>query len=73
MTGYKRGTIVLLPFPHSGIVVRSGLCYFPGVNRLTRQEQMVLCVILGLLLAGWAVKAYRSAHPPAPTAKPATP
>ena len=25
---------------------------------------MVLCVILGLLLTGWAVKAYRTAHPP---------
>jgi len=37
-----------------------------GVNRLTRQEQLVLCVILGLLLVGWAVKAYRAGHPPAP-------
>jgi len=43
------------------------------VNRLTKQEQMVLCVILGLLLTGWAVKAYRSAHPPAQTAKQAMP
>ncbi|MHB8520815.1 MAG: hypothetical protein ACYDH9_08645 [Limisphaerales bacterium] len=32
---------------------------------LTRQEQMVLAVVLGLLLTGWAVKAYRTAHPPA--------
>jgi len=31
---------------------------------LTRQEQFVLCVVLGLLLTGWAVKAYRTAHPP---------
>jgi hypothetical protein len=30
---------------------------------LTKQEQMVLCLILGLLLTGWAVKAYRTAHP----------
>jgi len=37
---------------------------FPRVHRLTKQEQMVLCVILGLLLVGWAVKTYRTAHPP---------
>jgi hypothetical protein len=35
------------------------------VNRLTRQEQFVLCIVLGLLLLGWAVKAYRTAHPKA--------
>jgi len=47
------------------------------VNRLTKQEQLVLCVVLGLLLTGWAVKTYRTAHftgtmpgagPPAPVA-----
>jgi len=38
--------------------------YISGVNRLTKQEQFVLCVILGLLLTGWAVKTYRTAHPP---------
>ncbi len=32
--------------------------------RLTKQEQTVLAVVLGLLLVGWAVKAYRTAHPP---------
>jgi len=37
------------------------------VNALTKQEQLVLCVVLGLLLLGWAVKAYRTAHPPAAT------
>lgn len=31
---------------------------------LTKQEQLVLCVVLALLLTGWAVKAYRTAHPP---------
>jgi hypothetical protein len=35
------------------------------VNRLTKQEQLVLCVVLGLLLTGWAIKSYRAAHPPA--------
>ncbi|HVU08903.1 MAG TPA: hypothetical protein VHG89_10205 [Verrucomicrobiae bacterium] len=37
---------------------------FPRMNRLTRQEQLFLCVVLGLLLTGWVVKAYRTAHPP---------
>jgi len=32
--------------------------------RLTKQEQLVLCIIFGLLLVGLAVKAYRTAHPP---------
>jgi hypothetical protein len=36
----------------------------PRVSRLTKQEQLVLCIVFGLLLTGWAVKAYRTAHPP---------
>jgi hypothetical protein len=43
------------------------------MNRLTRQEQWVLCIVLGLLLTGWAVKVYRTAHPPAAPASTATP
>jgi hypothetical protein len=39
------------------------------VNRLTKQEQLVICIIAGLLLLGWAVKTYRTAHPPAQTAE----
>jgi len=31
---------------------------------LTRQEQLVLCIVVGLLLTGWAVKTWRAAHPP---------
>jgi len=34
---------------------------FPPVSHLTRQEQIVLCLVLSLLLAGWAVKACRAA------------
>jgi hypothetical protein len=30
------------------------------MNRLTRQEQLVLCAVLGLLLVGLAVKVYRA-------------
>ena len=33
---------------------------------------MVLCIILGLLLTGWAVKTYRTAHPPAQAAETVT-
>jgi len=36
------------------------------VGRLTKQEQLVICTILGLLLVGWAVKSWRAAHPPMP-------
>ena len=35
------------------------------MNVLTKQEQLVLCLVLGLLLLGWAVKSYRAAHPSA--------
>jgi hypothetical protein len=35
------------------------------MNQLTKQEQMFLVVVLGLLLTGWAVKTYRTAHSPA--------
>jgi len=41
--------------------------------RLTKQEQWVLCIVLGLLLIGWAVKTYRAAHPPVTANQPATP
>jgi hypothetical protein len=34
------------------------------VKSLTKQEQLVLCIVLGLLLTGWAVKTWRTAHPP---------
>ncbi|HEV2327199.1 MAG TPA: hypothetical protein VGY56_00240 [Verrucomicrobiae bacterium] len=33
------------------------------MNFLTRQEQIVLAVVLGLLLTGLCVKYYRSGHP----------
>jgi hypothetical protein len=42
--------------------------YITVVNYLTKQEQMFLIVVLGLLLTGWAVKTYRAAHPPAAVA-----
>jgi len=33
------------------------------MNRLTKQEQLLLSIVMALLLAGWAVSAYRTAHP----------
>jgi hypothetical protein len=38
------------------------------VHRLTKQEQLFLVVVLGLLLTGWLVRWYRTAHPAAPVA-----
>jgi hypothetical protein len=32
------------------------------MNWLTKQEQLVLCAIIALLLTGLAVKYYRTAH-----------
>jgi hypothetical protein len=37
--------------------------YTNRVKFLTRQEQLVLAVVLGLLLTGLCVKYYRSGHP----------
>jgi hypothetical protein len=33
------------------------------VNYLTKQERTFLIVVLGLLVTGWMVKWYRTAHP----------
>ena len=41
----------------------------PHVQRLTKREQGVLCLLLFLLLTGWAVQAYRTAHPRAQAAE----
>jgi len=43
-----------------------GTGYIASVKFLTKQEQMVLCLIFVLLLTGWGVKTWRTAHPPAP-------
>lgn len=36
------------------------------MSHLTKQEQLVLLVVVALLALGWAVKAYRQSHPSAP-------
>jgi hypothetical protein len=43
------------------------------MSYLTKQEQLVLCLVLGLLLTGWAVKTYRVAHSPTLAAQSAKP
>jgi hypothetical protein len=43
------------------------------VNRLTKQEQLFLITVVGLLLTGWFVKYYRTAHPPPATVQEAKP
>ncbi len=40
--------------------------YIAPVLNLTKQQQTVLCWVLLLLLLGWTVKAWRTAHPPKP-------
>jgi len=40
---------------------------------LSRQQQLFLCVVLLLLLTGWAVKAWRTSHPPVQSAVSAVP
>ncbi len=37
---------------------------FSRMRHLTKQEQLVLCAIIGLLLVGWAVKTWRLAQSP---------
>jgi hypothetical protein len=43
------------------------------VNHLTKPEQMVLIIVLGLLFIGWTIKAYRTAHPSAVAMQPVKP
>lgn len=52
-------------FPQAAKSLWDGLpcAKLPHVNRLTKQEQLVLCLILSLLVVGSAAKAYRNAHP----------
>src|SRR5437667_11885284 len=39
---------------------------------LTRQQQTVLVLVILLFLLGWAVKAWRTAHPPPPAISPSS-
>jgi hypothetical protein len=47
--------------------------YFATMNWLTKQEQWVICVVIGLLATGLLVKFYRAAHPPVEASQSAQP
>jgi hypothetical protein len=47
--------------------------YIARMNWLTKQEQMIICVVIGLLVTGLTVKYYRSAHPATTSSQPAKP
>jgi len=40
---------------------------------LTQQEKLIICLVIGLLVTGLAVKYYRAAHPAAASRQPANP
>jgi len=44
-------------------VISAATVIIEPVNRLTKQELWVLCVVFSLLLVGLAVKTWREAHP----------
>jgi hypothetical protein len=47
------------------LVWNFAICRYIGwVKNLTKQEQFVLCVVMLLLLTGWAVRVYRVSHAP---------
>ena len=46
------------------IPLTNGSVWSGAMFKLTKQQQLFLCVVLLLLLTGWAVKAWRTAHPP---------
>ena len=43
------------------------------MNWLTPQEKLILCLVIGLLVTGLAVKCYRTAHPALTISQPAKP
>lgn len=45
--------------------------YLDAMFNLTKQQQLFLCSVLFLLMLGWTVRAWRTAHPgpPVPTAR----
>ena len=62
--------LIMLFVPHycgDFKVLRSAvlLAYIPPVNRLTKQEQFVVWVVIGLVVMGVAVRAFRPTLPPA--------
>ena len=45
------------------LLAESYFChYIAARNWLTKQEQFIICIVIGLLTTGLAVKYYRAAH-----------
>ena len=42
------------------------------MNWLTKQEQLIICLVIGLLVTGLAVKYYRAAYPVTTSSQPAS-
>jgi len=40
------------------------------MNWLTKQEQFIICIVIGLLVTGLTVKYYRTAHPATTSSQP---
>lgn len=43
------------------------------MNWLTQQEKIIICLVIGLLVSGLAVKNYRAAHPTKISSQPVKP
>jgi hypothetical protein len=65
---YKRRAAAARLKPPAQLAENELCRYIAGMNWLTKQEQLVLGLVVGLLLTGWAVKTYRAAHPAAAVA-----
>jgi hypothetical protein len=58
----------------SALLAERSLClYPPAMNWLTKQEQLVIAIVFGLLLTGWVVKHHRAAQTPTTVSQPAKP
>jgi len=44
--------------------------YITDMNWLTKQEQFIICIVIGLLVTGLSVKYYRAAHPGTTSSQP---
>jgi hypothetical protein len=49
------------------------LHYSVGMNWLTPQEKLIICLVLGLLVTGLSVKYYRAAHLQTTSSQPVKP
>jgi hypothetical protein len=67
---YKRRITAARSKPAVQLAPKGFYRYSIGMNWLTKSEQLVLGIVLGLLLTGLFVKHYRTAHPAAAIVQP---